>query len=125
MKLLKNIWNYFFGKKKATTENVTEELREFHKQTTLIEDEPQEETVITPPQEFRDVSKQNNLIPSRFEGESFEEYKKRRALAKLFLKKKQKGTLVFESQKIILDKVGREKERTKPKTFKGDTSKLK
>lgn len=119
MKLLKNIWNYFFGKKEATTENVTEELREFHKRSSLIEDEPQvEETVITPPQEFRDVSKQNNLIPSRFEGESFEEYKKRQVLAKLFLKKKKKGELIHVSQKISFDKTGKKKTLfEKGKTF--------
>lgn len=123
MKLLKRIWNFFFGKKKAQKDFGCQPVGDVALEYCA---EPQaEETIITPPQEFRDVSKQNNLIPSRFEGESFVEYKKRQKMTELFLKKKKKGTLVFESQKIILDKTGREKDRTKPKTFKGDTSKLK
>lgn len=101
MKTLKRIWNYFFGKKKVQ--------KDFGCQPITLPplehcEEPQAETIIAPPQEFRDVSKQNNLIPSRFEGESFEEYKKRQALAKLFIKKKQKGEMVFVSKRKLLEK---------------------
>lgn len=142
MKLLKNIWNYLLGNKKvekgygcqevcaplpedrcaeppqeSETVNVKEELYAF-KENYFKEEkqvEPQEvETIIAPPQEFKDVSKQNNLIPERFEGESFEEYRKRRKLAELFLKKKKKGQMAFVSKNKLFEK-GKTFTRTKSK----------
>lgn len=120
MTLLKLLWNYFFAKKKIVIGKIISEPELMKEAEIIVESKPivQEVSPV-------DVSKQNNLIPERFEGESFEEYRKRRKLAELFLKKKQKGEMVHLSQKILYDKTGRNKKLLfeKGKTFTRTKSK--
>ncbi len=121
MKLLKRIWNYFFGRKEIPFDKVDEGLYE----VPLPKEKEFEPTAVIEEKPIDPISIRNNLFPEKFEGETFEEYKKRRRIANEFLKRKAAGTLVFESKKAILDKTGHVKGFTEGKTFKGDTSKLK
>lgn len=52
---------------------------------------------------------ENNITPSRLQDESFEQYKQRQRQAKKYISDRAKGQLVFNSQNIILDKVGKPK----------------
>jgi hypothetical protein len=115
-----SIWNFFFGKKKKpllcaevkanNIAPVKTELKVFN--------QPKEKT----PEEIL-IASRNNLNPERFEGESFDEYRRRRKVAKVYAIKRQR--LVHNSKNAILDAKGTLKGFTKGITFTGDTSNLK
>ena len=59
----------------------------------------------------------NPLNPARFPDESFEDYKIRRNRNKVMIKKMRKGTLIFDSHKILISEGPNTSKITKGHTY--------